>query len=670
MKAAHVLMSLLIVLHSNSSTADTTLPQGPETTELDQLRSLFTETETQLKTASYEAVPALLEPLKTYPLYPYLEYQTHRRFTSRLTQTEVNRFLDAYPRFPRRSALQQTWLNHLAREKRWDDWIVAYQRLPMSSAEYQCDLARAYIATGKEEQGMTMATSLWTVGKSQPDECNPLFDHWMKQGHPTADEAKARYWLTAKSGETSLGRYLHRFLDEDTQKIATAYEELLRYPAKVPNANLNSFPEAARQKLIKRTFQRKARSQLEKTAKSWLEFRDQLASDSPAIANIDLYIGKRLTYSRSEDALPLLERIDPEHQYTELTEARLRQALGPEEQPIDWQTVIQLIETLPKKERASDRWSYWYATAVQILTPDSEAPQKILAGVAKSRSYYGFLAADQLKQPFDLNNEPFVINLDMMAALETNPAMQRAREFLKLERNRSANREWFSARASFNQKEREHMAAIAANWGWHHRAIMDAIRHKQWNYLDARFPSLFDELFDEKANKKKIDVIWATAIARQESAFKPAAVSHAGARGLMQLMPATARATSRKHSIPLPRLDDLFKPETNIALGTAYLSEMYFKFDRNRAFASAAYNAGPHRVERWLKQRGHLPLDVWIETIPFKETRNYVKNVLAFRVIYGQRAGKDVALLAPHEGLLLAHRMDAETEAQTCSSEC
>jgi len=370
--------------------------------------------------------------------------------------------------------------------------------------------------------------------------------------------------------------------------------------------------------------------------------------------------------------VPLLNRIDPTYAYAELTEARLRQILGAEEHAVDWETLITVIERLPNKQRASDRWSYWYATAVQMLTPDSKAPEKILSGIASARSYYGFLAADQLNQPFDLNNEPLAIDQELLTTLQTNPAIRRAKELFLLERNRDAHREWLSARASFNETERQHMAAISSAWGWHHRAIMDAIRHKQWNYLDARFPSLFSELFNAKSDKKNIDEIWATAIARQESAFKPTAVSHAGARGLMQLMPATAKATSRKHSIPLPKLDDLFQPKTNIALGTAYLSEMYFKFDRNRAFASAAYNAGPHRVTRWLKQRGHLPLDIWIETIPFKETRNYVQNVLAFRVIYGQRAGKDVDLLSPHEEVLLAHRMDTtpENSSNACTSEC
>ena len=654
MNAAHALISLLIALHSSHTLAGSAPANTPDDAQSDALRTQFVRAEKTLGTVPYETTASILKPLAKYPLYPYLQYQTYQRFPARLTQAEVSQFFDQHPRFPKRSRLQQHWLKHLAREKRWKDWITAYQRLPMSAARYQCDLARAYLNTGKEKQGMEMAAALWTVGKSQPDACNPLFDHWMKQGHPTHAEAKARYWLTAESGKTSLGKYLHRFLDKDTQRLATAYEIRLKNPGQILKADLSVYPAAARNQLIKSSFQRMARSKLEQTAEDWIQYRTGLDKANPVISKVDHYIGKRLTYSKSEKTLPLLARLDPEYRHSDVTEARLRQALGAD--VTDWPQIIKMIETLPNKQRSSDRWSYWYATAVQTLTPDSQAPDKILGNIAQSRSFYGFLAATHLNQPFEMNDEPLAVNKEVVAALKTNPALQRAKEWLALDRRREAHREWFSARASFNQLERQHMAAISSDWGWHHRAIMDAIRHKQWNYLDVRFPYLFNDLFSLAANKQNIDVTWAKAIARQESAFKPAAVSHAGARGLMQLMPATARATSRKHSIPLPKLDDLFQPKTNIALGTAYLSEMYFKFDRNRAFASAAYNAGPHRVTRWLKQRGHLPLDAWIETIPFKETRNYVQNVLAFRVIYNQRAGREVDLLPSLEGVVLAHR--------------
>jgi soluble lytic murein transglycosylase len=658
MKALKLFASLLIVLSSQTSAANDGSPDRVKPDDAVN-RTQFVELEKQLKTAPYAEVAGLIAPLKDYPLYPYLQYQVYERFPERLTQAEVSRFLDAYPLFPRRTRLQQAWLKQLAKENHWSQWLTAYQKLPVKSEIYQCDLARAYLETGQQKQGMALAAELWTVGKSLPAQCDPLFEQWMKHGNPTAAVANSRYWLAIQADETRLGNYLHRFLKGDANKLASAYEALLKQPEQMLAADLSVFPESARQFLIKKTFQGLARQNPEATAERWITYRQTLPAKSSLTTGLDLYIGRRLINSQSSGTAALLNRLDPEFQNAGLTEARLLQALGAAKD-IEWLTIQTLIERLPETLKASDRWRYWYARAVQNIAPDTPALEGIWNQLAQSRSFYGFLAAARQNLPFNLNNEPLTEDAAVLAALQKNPAVRRAKEWLALNRRDEATREWYSARASVNQSEREHMAALAFDWGWYHQAIMDAVQQQQWNYLEVRFPVLFADVFDSAAGKNKIDPTWATAIARQESAFKSEVVSRAGARGLMQLMPATARATSRKHGVPLAGVDQLFEPETNIALGTAYLADMYERFDRNRAYASAAYNAGPNRVDRWLKERGHLPLDAWIETIPYDETRNYVQNVLAFRVIYGQRSGQAVTMLSPDERLLLASRDKAE----------
>ncbi|MDO6681543.1 transglycosylase SLT domain-containing protein [Oceanobacter sp. 5_MG-2023] len=626
-------------------------------------RAQFVEVEQQLDTVPYEAVADLIEPLQGYSLYPYLQYQVYQRFPEHLTQAEVSRFLDSYPQFPRRIYLQNTWLKQLAKEERWQEWLTAYQRLPRKGAAYQCDLAMAYLQTDQQEQGLALTDSLWMVAKSQPAACDPLFAQWSQYGNPTAGMAAKRYWLAAQAGNMRLARYLHRFMDADANALASRYETLSSHPNQALTADLSVFPEPAQRRLLEQYFQPLARRSAETAAQQWLKYRATLPEASSLIAPLDVYIGKWLTYSQTDTATALLAGLDYDYQYPELTEYRLRRALGAE--IIDWTGVLTLIDTLPADLQASDRWQYWYANAVQNQPGDSAAAEmqtveQTWNQLAQSRSFYGFLAATHQQLPFNLNNQPFSVNTDVLTEIQNVPAIQRAKEWLALERNKDAEREWLAARASLAPVKRQHMVALSLDWGWHHRAIMDAIRQRQWNYLEARFPVLFTDLFEIQARKNEIDVTWATAIARQESAFKPAAQSPVGARGLMQLMPATAKTTAKKHGVPLAAAEQLFQPETNIALGTAYLAEMFQRFDGNRAYASAAYNAGPHRVERWLEERGHLPLDVWIETIPYAETRQYVQNVLAFRVIYAQRAGQEVAMFSPDEQVMLAYQPQAE----------
>lgn len=668
MKMIRPLLGLLAMSCSLTAAAD---KSDVKISVVDNQRAEFLKVEEQLKTARYEEIDQLIKPLRDYVLFPYLRYQSYLRFTSKLSQAEVNAFLDAYPLFPRREALQRAWLTRLAKSKRWAEWTTAYQRLPILTPEFQCYKARALLGTGNSEQAMAAAEQLWLVGESQADACDPLFERWMKAGHPSKETASKRYWLAVEAGEMRLARYLHRFMSKADIKHAMAYERLRQRSRNVPDANLSAFPKSTQDALVTRAFKRLARGDAEKTARRWLDYRKSWQADDAKKLELDLYIGKRLAYVQTDKAKALIAKLDPEHALGELTEARLRQLLA--SQDLSWIEVRQLIEELPETLRSSDRWRYWEASALDKLqrqsVEGSPASAPIWQALSKSRSFYGFLAADRLGVSVNLNAETRIADPEIVAGMQASPALQRAKEWLLLDRRLEATREWVSAKSAFEENERAQLAALATDWGWSHRAIMEAIHQQQWNFLDARFPSLFADIFKAEATKKDIDAIWATAIARQESAFKPEAVSPAGARGLMQLMPSTARQTARKHSVPYKKTAQLFKPETNIALGTAYLAEMYLRFDGNRAYASAAYNAGPHRVEQWLDERGHLPLDIWMETIPYQETRNYVQNVLAFRVVYAQRAGMTVSMLSPSERRLLAYQQSSEslevTDSQT-----
>ena len=224
-----------------------------------------------------------------------------------------------------------------------------------------------------------------------------------------------------------------------------------------------------------------------------------------------------------------------------------------------------------------------------------------------------------------------------------------AQELYNLGRLLEANREWYNAKQALSTDQQQLAARLAHNWGWHLQAIIIAAQTEDWDNITHRFPQPYASLFRSQAQKQGLDLSFPIAIARQESAFLSSARSHAGARGLMQLMPATAKQTAKRHQVSYKTISELNNPMTNVTLGSAYLSDMMKKFDQNPAYAAAAYNAGPHRVTRWLKERGHLPLDVWIETIPFSETRKYVQNVLAYRVIYDRLDGRQAQLMTERQ---------------------
>lgn len=208
------------------------------------------------------------------------------------------------------------------------------------------------------------------------------------------------------------------------------------------------------------------------------------------------------------------------------------------------------------------------------------------------------------------------------------------------------------------------MAYLAKDWQWHSQAIIGAAKLKEWNDLDLRFPLEYPDLYRKFTKRSNIPFNWALSITRKESAFNPRAKSGVGARGLMQLMPRTATETANYIQQRYSGKQELYSPATNISLGTAYLAQMRDRFG-SRIYATAAYNAGPHRVKKWLKARGNLPLDIWIELIPFKETRKYVQTVLEYGVIYDTLANLDARLMQDNEQQMLALSQLEQSEKNT-----
>jgi len=210
-------------------------------------------------------------------------------------------------------------------------------------------------------------------------------------------------------------------------------------------------------------------------------------------------------------------------------------------------------------------------------------------------------------------------------------------EFYDVSLFAQARREW---RHGVNQMQRREQAiagALAGKWEWHDRAVFTTAKAGAYDDLALRFPMPFKAVFSKYAKEKGLDLAWVYGIARQESAFMKGAKSHVGASGLMQLMPATAKYVAKKIGLEIETQQDIVDVENNINLGTAYLQQMLNTFGGNYMLATAAYNAGPGRSQRWSKRHGCLPADIWVELIPFDETRTYVRRVLFYTRIFEYR---------------------------------
>ncbi|MCY1398517.1 Soluble lytic murein transglycosylase [compost metagenome] len=269
--------------------------------------------------------------------------------------------------------------------------------------------------------------------------------------------------------------------------------------------------------------------------------------------------------------------------------------------------------------------------------------------VARERDYYGFLAADRVQAPYQLTNKPLHLSQQTINKVRNTPGIRRALEFHARGQIVDGRREWYYVSRHFNRDEMVAQAKLAYDLRWYFPAIRTISQAKYWDDLDIRFPMAHRETLVREAKVRGLHSSWVFAITRQESAFMEDARSSVGAAGLMQLMPATAKETARKFDIPLASPRQVLDPDKNIQLGAAYLSQVHSQFNGNRVLASAAYNAGPGRVRQWLRGANHLSFDVWVESIPFDETRQYVQNVLSYSVIYGHKLNAPQPLVDWHE---------------------
>ncbi len=633
------------------------LPQSSLGNDLNRQQMLFNHVEKALKKGNYQLYQKYRSELNDYPLAPYLEYLSLSGNLKNLNQRDIDRFSNKYPDLPQADRLQHQWLRYLADQENWKAYLQAYQQ--DDGSRFQCLKGIALQKLGYKERSWKEAKALWLKGKSQNKACDPLFASWKSAGELTQSLIIARFWMAAEQNNLSLARYLDKSIKDAAFKVSTElFWEVHKNPELLNTARFNGQLEHQRIIMV-HGIKKLISKDLNLAVSTWLQLRDSHPFSLEQRSIIDQRIGMKAAKNFLENAEDIISRIDPDFHYHKVTEWRIRMALAKQ----DWEKVLTLIERLPKSFQNQSRWRYWgevallkYQEQSQLMLgiPFSRKPTLLktptLRALSQERNFYAFLVADLKSQPFQLNHQQRAIRQqDLQRLKQYYPGFKRIREWIHHNRFYNAQMELNRITPSLDDSQKKLIPYLAQQWEWHHQAIMAAAQATLWDDLDLRFPAPEADLFSEHADKRELDYPWVLAIARQESAFHPRARSHSGAMGLMQLMPATAKQAAKQAGIPYRKKSELYKPEINIALGTTHLAWLSKRFEDSRILATAAYNAGSTPVKRWLKQRGHLPLDIWIETIPYDETRKYVQNVMAFRVIYSLLENQPARMFSPQE---------------------
>jgi len=605
------------------------LPASPERVADDRQAFLAATTLLATDPAGYATQR---RKLAGYVLAPYLDYAALRRELPTLDASAARRFLDSEATTQLGSQFRGEYLLELARRGDWPGFLAFDNAAAPTTTLLRCQRLRALLATDRSTEARAELTSLWPTGQSLPDACDEPVAIALSRGWLTGELVWQRLRLAVEAANPSLAGYLARLLPEDQR----ADGELLARALADPGATLlasASWPDQPRyREAVASALQRRAKADVASAIGQWTLLSPRLqfaASDRLAILQ-SLALYTAVAYR--SDAESWFEQVPVDGRSEPLMDWQLRAALATE----DWPTVLKIAQGLPAPLAETSRPRYWRARALAGVQRDAEA-RDLYAVLASEATFHGFLAADWLDAPYAICPKEIAPDPARAAALRSQTDVARALELHAVGRRVEANRAWDFVLKDLSEPDRLQLALLASAQGWHDRVVFALATGDNLRHYDLRFPLAERETVEREAILNKVDPAWTLALVRAESAWQPDVRSAANAWGLMQLLPATGQQMARQLGVSWRGTTTLLDPQTNIQLGSRYLAQQSERFQGSALLATAAYNAGPTPVKRWLAERGALPADVFVETIPYRETRDYVARVQAFSVIYDWR---------------------------------
>ncbi|MEB7374823.1 murein transglycosylase [Enterobacter hormaechei subsp. xiangfangensis] len=618
--------------------------QAVHADSLDEQRNRYAQIKQAWDNRQMDTVQALMPTLKDYPLYPYLEYRQITDDLMNQPTVTVNNFIQANPTLPPARTLKSRFVNELARREDWRG-LLAFSPDKPGATEAQCNYYYAKWATGQQEEAWVGAKELWLTGKSQPNACDPLFSAWRASGQQDPLSYLERIRLAMKAGNTRLVTVLAGQMPADYQTIASAVIGLANDPNTVLTfARTTGATDFTRQ-MAAVAFASVARDDVENARLMIPQLvQAQQLNDDQTQELRDIVAWRLMGTDVTDEQARWRDDAVMRSNSVSLVERRVRMALGTG----DRRGLNTWLARLPMDAKEKDEWRYWQADLLLERGRDDEA-KEILHSLMQQRGFYPMAAAQRLGEEYTLKIDKAPANAN--PALTQGPEMARVRELMYWNLDNTARSEWANLVTSRTTEEKAQLARYAFDNRWWDLSVQATIAGKLWDHLEERFPLAYKDLFDRYTSGKDIPQSYAMAIARQESAWNPKVRSPVGASGLMQIMPGTATHTVKMFNIPgYSSPSQLLDPETNINIGTSYLQYVYQQFGNNRIFASAAYNAGPGRVRTWLgNSAGRIDAVAFVESIPFSETRGYVKNVLAYDAYYRYFMGQKDTLMSDAE---------------------
>ncbi len=578
--------------------------------------------------------------LKSYVLYPYLRAARLRQRLARgdvELDTDVAIFLNEQNELPVARSLRAQWIGDLAKRGKWAQVLAAVPGNATDTA-LRCHALSARAQLVEVDSLREEVTAVWLSGQDLPGACDPAFDWLAANNAITPELIEQRLQLALTATQPRLMRALAGRLSPERAAPWTNAATLLETPAELPRLLAQPLPPG--NALLLEAYWRLARKDSAQAAQMLDRFAALPRFSGAERAQLQRSAAMGLAYDHSTEAQALFLGLPGSATDAQVLEWRLRNALWTG----NWEQARAWLEALPEPARSEPRWRYWRARALE-RGGEQENALALYADVAKEREYYGFLAADRIGAVPDLRPQALASSGGARALLLADPRVVRARELFFCDLHNEAGVEWRAALGAAESGLRQEAALLASDWGWYEQTILILAELGLWDDVALRYPLPYASEVAAAAKESGVAADWLYAVMRQESLYDARAVSGSDALGLMQVKLDTAKLIARRYGRAAPVRDDLFIPSVSLRYGSMYLADLLLRFKGRWPQTLAAYNAGPLRLPNWLPA-APMPADVWIENIPFNETRLYVQRNFAHRTIFAwRRSGKPTPLL-------------------------
>jgi soluble lytic murein transglycosylase len=577
--------------------------------------------------------------LSGYILEPYVAYFQLRLRLQDADPAEVRRFISTYSDTPLAGSLLVEWLRQLGRRGQWDLFEADAARYNGDDLEIACYSIQSKVRSGQAD-ALPQARSLWFVGRELPDGCSPLFNALSQEQRLTEDDVWVRVRIALEGGQVAQAHKAWQYLPQGQQPDYRTLTLISSNPGGYLEKNQFDLRSRAGRESVMFAAYRLARSSPPQAAAHWSRLEPRFTVEERA------YVWGQIAYfgalRHEPDALAWFGKAQ------DLSDVQLAWKARSALRQREWAHVLAAIDAMTEKEREQSAWRYWKARALQATGREGEAIA-LLTPLSSEYNFYGQLALEELGDRVSTPPVAFKPTAADLKAMGENRAIRRALELYRLDLRVEAVREWIWAVRNFDDRQLLAAAEVARRNELYDRAINTADRTQSLHDFTLRYLAPFREVLQVRAKQMNLDEAWVYGLIRQESRFIVDARSRVGASGLMQLMPATAKWVARK--MGLRNIADVTAVDTNISLGTYYLKHVLDNLDGHPVLASAAYNAGPGRARAW---RPDEPVEgaIYAETIPFNETRDYVKKVMSNASYYGHAFSQQLQSLKQRLGII------------------